>query len=307
MKRLPFLLLAAVLALCSCKNSQELINEKAEQYKKDGKIILNKSDDPSGKDHYIVFADTIEQTIGVDTLGKEAQIIKLGDVKEHLLGLPDAQGDDTFSIYSTNIEPKATEMHIVDSVTFNEYGMDFTVECFKDKYILMTHRDGDYKRTEVLFFKQPDKIIDMVDNECEKTKDGDLNITIKSLELFGVVAVTQEGVESIFHVTLNSDGLIKKQDDNVNLGGIMIPTDYYGDAERMQPYLNRIENDQKTNAERAVEKENEVFEEWLAKHPEYADLDPCDQLRMCHEDTGFDFDINGKVCREWAISEGREW
>ena len=65
MKRLPFLLLAAVLAICSCKNSQELINEKAEQYKKEGKIILNKSDYPTGKEHYIVFADVNEQTIGI--------------------------------------------------------------------------------------------------------------------------------------------------------------------------------------------------------------------------------------------------
>lgn len=307
MKRLPFLLLAAVLALCSCKNPQELINEKAEQYKKEGKIILNKSDDPSGKDHYIVFADTIEQTIGVDTLGEKAQIIKLADVKEHQLGLPDAQGDEAFSIYNTNIEPKATQMHIVDSVTFNEYGMDFAVECYKDKYILMIHRDGDYQKTEVLFFRQPDKIIDMVDNECVKTKDGDLNITIKSLELFGLVAIAQEGVESIYHVTFNSDGLIKKQDDNVNLGGIMIPTGYYGDAESMQPYLNRIENDREANFERDEDSEEEFLDKWLAKHPEYANLDICDQIKICHQETGFDFPINGKACREWAISEGREW
>ena len=83
MKKLPILLLAAVLALCSCSKSyQELVNEKVEQYKKDGKIILNKSDDPTGKEHYIVFADVEQQTIGVDTLGEEAQVIKLDGLVE---------------------------------------------------------------------------------------------------------------------------------------------------------------------------------------------------------------------------------
>lgn len=198
-------------------------------------------------------------------------------------------------------------MHIVDSVTFNEQGMDFAVECYKDKYILLTHSDEVYKRTKVLFFNQPAKIIDMLDNEYEKTKDGDLNITIKSLELFGLVAIEQEDVESIFHVTLNSNGLIKKQDDNVNFGGIMIPTDYYGDAERMQPYLNRIENDREANSDRAADSEEEFLEKWLAKHPEYANLDFCDQIKICHQETGFDFPINGKACREGAIAEGKEW
>ena len=40
MKKLPILLLAALLTLCSCSKSyQELVNEKVEQYKKEGKII----------------------------------------------------------------------------------------------------------------------------------------------------------------------------------------------------------------------------------------------------------------------------
>lgn len=56
-----------------------------------------------------------------------------------------------------------------------------------------------------------------------------------------------------------------------------------------------------------VENENQALHKWLAKHPEYANLDICDQIKICHQETGFDFPINGKACREWAISEGREW
>ena len=56
--------------------------------------------------------------------------------------------------------------------------------------------------------------------------------------------------------------------------------------------LENMESDMGDHAE----KENEVLDKWLAKHPEYKSLDPCDQLRMCHEETGFDFYIAGKAC-----------
>ena len=303
MKKLPILLLAAVLALCSCSKSyQKLVNEKVELYKKDGKIILNKSDDPTGKEHYIVFADAKQQTIGVDTLGEEAQIIKLKDKKEQEIDLSTAQGSDTFSIYSNISEPKASNIRVVDSTTFKEKVFDreniMKAECYKDKYILMTDGDTEYVRHKILFFKQPSMIFNFYNNAIEKTDDGDLNITIKSFEIFGATKLDQEHVESIFHVTLNSDGFIKKQDDCVNLGGIMIPTSAYGNAEDMEQYLNRIENDRELNYNRALEKENSFLEEWLVSHPECRGMSFCEQITRCHQDTGFNFDINGQACRD---------
>lgn len=303
MKKLPILLLAAVLALCSCSKSyQELVNEKVEQYKKDGKIILNKSDDPTGKEHYIVFADVEQQTIGVDTLGEEAQIIKLKDIKEQEIDLSNTRGSDTFSIYSNISEPKASNIRVVDSTTFKEKVFDseniMKAECYKDKYILMTDGDTEYVRHKILFFKQPSMIFNFYNNAIEKTDNGDLNITIKSFEIFGATKLDQESVESIFHVTLNSDGFIKKQDDCVNLGGIMIPTSAYGNAEDMEQYLNRIENDRELNYNRALEKENSFLEEWLVSHPECRGMSFCEQITRCHQDTGFNFDINGQACRD---------
>ena len=73
--------------------------------------------------------------------------------------------------------------------------------------------------------------------------------------MFGMTMLDQEFVQAIFHVTLNPDGLIKKQDDSVNFGGIMIPTRAYGNPEEMQEYLNRIENDREANFDRDLEKE----------------------------------------------------
>ncbi|WP_298639372.1 hypothetical protein [uncultured Prevotella sp.] len=205
MKKLPFLLLATMLALCSCSKSyQELVNEKVEQYKKDGKIILNKSDDPTGKEHYIVFADAKQQTIGVDTLGERSQIIKLTDIKEQEIDLSDAQGCDTFTIYNTKLEQKTTNVRVVDSITFKSIYDSKTeekmaVECYKDKYILMTSKDNDYVRYKILFFKQPSVIFHLFGDDIEKNDNGDLNITIKTSEMFGMTMLDQESVQAIFH------------------------------------------------------------------------------------------------------------
>lgn len=293
-----------ILALGSfSKSNQELVNEKVEQYKKEGKIILNKSDDPTGKEHYIVFADIKQQTIGVDTLGEKVQIIKLAEAKQKDFCLAYAQGTEPFSIYSMNTETKAANVRVVDSVTFKSiYDANteeiMKVECYKDKYILMTCREDNYVRNKILFFKQPSVVFHLCDGAIEKTDGGDLNITITSSEMFGMTMLDQEFVQAIFHVTLNPDGLIKKQDDSVNFGGIMIPTRAYGNPEEMQEYLNRIENDREANFDRDLEKEEAFLKEWLLKHPECAGMSVCKQMERCHQDTGFDFDINGKACRD---------
>lgn len=293
-----------VLALGSfSKSNQELVNEKVEQYKKEGKIILNKSDDPTGKEHYIVFADVKQQTIGVDTLGEKVQIIKLAEAKQKDFCLAYAQGTEPFSIYSMNTETKAANVRVVDSVTFKSiYDANteeiMKVECYKDKYILMTSHEDNYVRNKILFFKQPSVVFHLFDGAIEKTDGGDLNITITSSEMFGMTMLDQEFVQAIFHITLNPDGLIKKQDDSVNFGGIMIPTRAYGNPEEMQAYLNRIENDRESNFDRNLEKEKAFLKEWLLKHPECAGMSVCKQMERCHQDTGFDFDINGKGCRD---------
>lgn len=293
-----------ILALGSfSKSNQELVNEKVEQYKKEGKIILSKSDDPTGKEHYIVFADIKQQTIGVDTLGEKVQIIKLAEAKQKDFCLAYAQGTEPFSIYSMNTETKAANVRVVDSVTFKSiYDANteeiMKVECYKDKYILMTCREDNYVRNKILFFKQPSVVFHLCDGAIEKTDGGDLNITITSSEMFGMTMLDQEFVQAIFHVTLNPDGLIKKQDDSVNFGGIMIPTRAYGNPEEMQEYLNRIENDREANFDRDLEKEEAFLKEWLLNHPECAGMSVCKQMERCHQDTGFDFDINGKACRD---------
>lgn len=323
MKRLPFLLLAAVLVLCSCKNPQELINEKAEQYKKEGKIILNKSDDPSGKDHYIVFADTIEQTIGVDTLGEKAQIIKLGDLVEKRIDIPGIQLPDKFYVISNDPNSiKKTDLKVNEEGNFSN-DTEWNATFYKDKYLILeTKPDYDLgcsKKWSVLWFKDPQNIYTYKGNDNKDVvldkNNGDIKITIKSAEDFGGPGM-REWVETTYNVTFDCNGKIKQQDDYVDYQGTSVPIKAFGDVAALKPYIDAIEtsiiigNAQTGNYEednslddweaemgKQAERENKALEKWLAKHPEYADLDPCDQIRMCHEDTGFDFDISATACR----------
>lgn len=49
--------------------------------------MLSHSDDPTGKEHYIVFADVKAQIIGVDTLGETVKEIHLGENRQLVLKL----------------------------------------------------------------------------------------------------------------------------------------------------------------------------------------------------------------------------
>ena len=98
-KKLLFLLIAAALVLCSCgKNYPKLVKQQVEKYMKEGKIILSQSNDSTGKEHYIVFADMKAQTIGVDTLGEKVQTINLSKILEKQIDVINVQSMDTFSI-----------------------------------------------------------------------------------------------------------------------------------------------------------------------------------------------------------------
>ena len=77
------------------KNYPEMVYEKALQYQQEGKYILGKSDDPSGKEHYIVYIDN--KNIVVDDLVDSLRHYPLGNLKSFDFGLynGDAAGNDS--------------------------------------------------------------------------------------------------------------------------------------------------------------------------------------------------------------------
>lgn len=68
-----------LIAFCSCaKDYPQLVRDRVEQYQQEGKIILSQSNDSTGKEHYIVYADVKAQIIGIDTLENAVSEIALG-------------------------------------------------------------------------------------------------------------------------------------------------------------------------------------------------------------------------------------
>lgn len=248
MKKLPILLLAALLTLCSCNKSyQELVNEKVEQYKKEGKIILNKSDDPTGKEHYIVFADAKQQTIGVDTLGEEALVIKLDGLVEKQIDIPGIQCPDKFHVISN--DPNLTleaNFKIDKDGSFSSYE-DRKATVYKDKYIVLESDDlGFSKKWSILWFKSPENIYTYQGKEDKDVvlnkENGDIKMTIKSAEAFNIIGYGKEWIETTYNVTFNYNGKIKQQDDYVDYEGTSVPIGAFGDITNLQPYIERIEN-----------------------------------------------------------------
>lgn len=64
MKKIIYIFII-LFAFCSCaKDYPQQVKDRVEQYQKEGKKVLSHSDDPTGKEHYIVFADVKAQIIG---------------------------------------------------------------------------------------------------------------------------------------------------------------------------------------------------------------------------------------------------
>ena len=136
MKKLLFIL-TVLLTFCSCaKNYPQLVKDKAEQYKKEGKIILNQSNDSTGKEHYIVYADVKAQVIGVDTLGEKVKEIKLGKKKYKQLDLCVEEGIGLVAKFCEGtLQPK--EYKVQANGQFLADGQPTSVKMYKDKYILV--------------------------------------------------------------------------------------------------------------------------------------------------------------------------
>lgn len=313
------------MAFCSCgKDYAKLVKEQVGKYEKEGKIILSQSDDSTGKEHYIVFADPKAQIIGVDTLGEEVETIKLTGIVEKRIDIPGIQLPDKFYVISNDPNSTSkTDLKISKDGKFSS-DTEWNATVYKGKYLILETKPGydlgSSKKWSVLWFNDPQNIYTYEGKDDKDVvlddNNGDIKITIRSAEDFGGPGM-REWVETTYNVTFDCNGKIKQQDDYVDYQGTSVPVKAFGDAAALKPYIDAIKNsiiignaqtgqyeddygnsdEWEAEMEKQAERENQALEKWLAKHPEYADIDPCDQIRMCHEDTGFDFDISAKACR----------
>lgn len=250
MKKLLFLLIAAALVLCSCgKNYPKLVKQQVEKYMKEGKIILSQSNDSTGKEHYIVFADMKAQTIGVDTLGEKVQTINLSKILEKQIDVINVQSMDTFSIivYDHFTGIQNAQIKITGNKTFTKDNFEnWKATVYKDKYIILINKIDEYDiRWSILWLGKPEYMYTYrSSNKNDVTlnkKDGDIKINIKSSEAFSA-DYGNEWIQVSYNATFDCNGEIKKQDDYVNFEGINIPISAYGDENALLPYIERIQN-----------------------------------------------------------------
>ena len=141
MKKLLFIL-TVLFTFCSCaKNYPKLVKDKAEQYKKEGKIILNQSNDSTGKEHYIVYADVQNQVIGIDTLGDSVRVMHLGKKKYFEPDLKVEKGEE-MKINFYRVDPTTTAI-VAPTFSITKDGKllwdgeEYKISAvYKDKYLV---------------------------------------------------------------------------------------------------------------------------------------------------------------------------
>ena len=58
---------------------KQIVKDRVEQYQKEGKYVLEQSNDSTGKEHYVVYIE--DKQIVVDTLGDSLQVFPFGKMK----------------------------------------------------------------------------------------------------------------------------------------------------------------------------------------------------------------------------------
>lgn len=186
MKQLLFAF-AVLCAFCSCaKNYTQLVEERAAQYEKEGKVILAKSEDETGKEHYVIYGDPKAQTLGVDTLGDDVTVIPLGKQKYVNItpvayngkGLQFINDDDDYYTWDEDvtINDKGELMFTNDDKEKQKFDK---VEFYKGKYVLMCNTSSKYtadNHSLAIFFKKPSKY--RICGIPNIEKDGNMTVSI---------------------------------------------------------------------------------------------------------------------------------
>lgn len=170
-----------LLTFCSCaKNYPKMVEDKVEQYKKEGKFILSQSNDSTGKEHYIVYADVKQQIIGVDDLEDAVKEIHLGKLKEKFLTLKVIEGKGLTALFQGD-STWTSDWYLDSKGLFvmkgieNEHPVDM---FFKDKFLTFT-------QNRILFFDKPDAIngIELSDESASLKVDDKGNIHCVACDL----------------------------------------------------------------------------------------------------------------------------
>lgn len=257
MKKLLFIF-TVILAFCSCaKDYPRLVKEKVEQYKKEGKTILNQSNDSTGKEHYIVFADVQNQIIGVDTLGDGVREIHLGKKKkfEPEMKVKKSEG----------MRVAFLELCLEDSIFLTKdgqllwYGQKFKIsDVYKDKYLVCKKEN----MKNILFLDQEEAyhVVCMYD-EGKINTDGSIDLEVGT----GIYTLINEDENYEWPASDSSDpyfidrnhtdvsvkvkilpnGKIIPSEDYADWCGVHVPFKDFATWETLESYVLKVAEKQK--------------------------------------------------------------
>lgn len=261
MKKLLFIL-TVLLTFCSCaKNYPQLVKDKAEQYKKEGKIILNQSNDSTGKEHYIVYADVPNQIIGVDTLGDGVREIHLGKKKEYR---PDIKVKKNEGMKVAFYEWAESTISLTKDGKLLRNKEKYNISnVYKDKYLVCKKEDwkqilllGQVDAYYVIDMNKEDKINTDGSIECEEGTgiymliNEDENYAWPDYESYNDEKPDQYYIDRyhngvVVKVKIFPNGEIVPSEDYADWCGIHVPLKDFATWESFEPYVLKMIEKQK--------------------------------------------------------------
>lgn len=242
-----------LLAFCSCgKDYPQMVRDKVEHYKSEGKVILNCSDDATGREHYIVYGDVESQTICVDTLGEQVEVFSLGRKTVKTL-TPSVKEEDGLSVdfeeqkYGDAAEQRDYRLSKDGKILRD--GQPVEMSVYKDKNIML----GEWP--DVIFLGKNDAYYNL-GGTCKIGEDGNLKVTINVLlgsilpeawvdyisnsEVCPELYVDRYHDDFSYKVELSPQGKIVKKADVANCAGVLIPVEAFEDWSALRRYIQRI-------------------------------------------------------------------
>lgn len=247
------MLCMGVLAFCSCaKNYPQMVKERVEQYRNEGKVILSCSDDETGKEHYIVYGDVESQTICVDTLGEQVEVFNLGQKTVKTL-TPSVKEEDGLAVdfveqkYGDAPEQRDYRLSKDGKILWN--GQPVKVSAYKDKYIML----GEWP--DIIFLDKNDAYYNL-GGSCKIGEEGNLKVTVTAIfpnilpEAWADCVSNPEECPELYldryhydfsyKIEVSPKGEIVKKADVANCGGVLIPVEAFDDWSALRRYIERI-------------------------------------------------------------------
>ena len=245
MKNLLFML-SVLFAFCSCtKDYPQLLNERVNQYRKEGKWILSYSKKATENEHYIVYADKKIQSIVVDSLDGQNHY-PLKKLKAFQIAI---SNDDSliWTDISEDVPLKLASGRTLLLETYEGELQADRISGYKDKYMIADFGNGG---VAIIFLKankvcglgiHTERYLKNIGTDWKIAKNGDINIRLR-YEL----AMSYDGLPEFspceYQFVMDSNGNVKSKDDHFSCYGVKIPASAMGGyyEEALAPYAEEI-------------------------------------------------------------------